>query len=292
MIANNTMDRLQKQTPGVLTDDGVNGGLEQNITSIYYEARTVVGALGLSITTNVLERGYMSPLQYRLELSRIEPLVQRLEDWLSAALYFEPAVEITAPQVLNILMSDDNRSTKKIGVYLPVENWQLAEVGDDGFDLGVLSFEWLDYSTELVLARFNLSPEEQNTIQAKATVLLPQSFEPSWCSTLYVPAINGCLDGRIAETGLTWFPGKTLAVASSQEYNDCRIDCDEVISFCSVSAKTFFNHERSNLSEIISRRFSEHGCVIRCSNGVEALGSLIAIGKGMGLHISRVNGHL
>lgn len=258
-------------------------------TTIHFSAQTPAGAVVVSISDHGLELASLSPLRSRLELSRIEQLLRNLEDWLGISLDFEPVSDQPeSPLVFKVC--GGGKSPRNIAVYIPVECWQYVAQSTDVLNADSYSIEWPEYYAKLVLGSFSLSDEDFNAIQDNATILLPQSFQPKWGPILFVPAFNSYLEGNMVGTELTWETENCSSVLAESDTNYSGKDSEEVICFCSLSAKHFFSGGQSGLSELVTSQLREHGGVLRCGDIVQATGTLIPIGKGMGLHISRVTG--
>lgn len=257
--------------------------------SICFSAITSAGVIGLSISSRRFDCKTLPPLRSRLELSRIESVVRKLEDWLGESLDFEPGKTGTeSPPVLKIKIF--GKMPVIVNVYVPVGCWQMVEGNSAEFDANGLMVEWSEFYAKFVLASFNLPEEELDNITQNATVLLPQSFESKWSPRLSIGAFGCYVDGTIEGPSLNWVTDSCFSLSADVD-TDRSMDEDaseEIVSYCLISAKLFFNGQQMKLSEMVTNRLREHGGVLQCAGSLKATGTLIPIGLGMGLHINRV----
>jgi hypothetical protein len=264
------------------------------LTTYHYSAATEHGPVGLSITGGRLPAP--SNLNLLLELSKQEPLLLALEDWLQTGLDFNgQATPMTRTPLISLRSA--YADFVQIDVSVPVPLWayrelNLAELEKFGFQT-----TWHEYHARLMLGELPLSDEDRNRLQQGALVLIPDSFLTEWKVNLCVPALKYMQAGLLVKDLSCWQGMHDFTVRQAEERAEERASAqtsgntepEDAACYFEISTRQLLSPP-AELQEFVNSKLKHSVSTIRSSDGTRASGKLINVGSGYGLQITRLFG--
>lgn len=270
------------------------GAGKTNERALNYVAATECGTVGITIIKSGEASGYVSAVESRLELCRIERLLRSLEEAIKLPLDPEFVETVPDTPLSFIAKIPATLPVTRVAIHLPVGCWQHYDAVTSRFETSAYDVTWPVCQTSLTLAKLSIPAEELSSLKLNSTVLIPESYQPMWDTKLIFATMNGQLKGRIELPHMVWTTDSEVEPIPSIRpsvdiYADPQPGSDEleleIISRCSVLTRKCLEGVDS-IGYAVNKTLHQRGCVLAGLPHADCAGVLVPIGNGAGLHIT------
>ncbi|MEJ2622323.1 MAG: hypothetical protein P8163_19360 [Candidatus Thiodiazotropha sp.] len=272
---------------------------QQNDSLLWYEAITKYGKIFIGLFKGQIEAAnhiiYKSRILENIKtLSREERMIQLLEDWLQVGLDLRPTSDVNG-EFYTFKLSDCNRVANNISNKivvkfehhsidkLPIPNWH------KDMNLYLTSSDAL---TNLILSSNTIDIAYQELLKENAILMIPESFSDTWLGYVKSPEISSSTIPINIENNL-----QTIGIDNEIQPPDSVGDQSDVLSTEQLNISLnkaiklpfhFLLGWTNKGSCIISKPLTYYPISINVGNTCIAVGRLVSISNGYGIHINEV----
>lgn len=262
--------------------------------ALNYVASTDYGPVGITIIKSGDAGSYISAVESRLELCRIERLLRALEEAIQLPLdpeFVEADLETPLSFIAKIPAT---LPVTRVAIHLPVGCWRHYDAVTSRFETSAYDVTWPVCQTSLVLAKLSIPVEDLNSLKLNSTVLIPDAYQARWAVNLIFPTMNAQLTGHIELPHMVWTTSSEVEpVPSAKPSGSTSADPEpisgelelEAFSRCSVLTRKCLEGVDS-IGYAVNKKLHQCGCVLAGLPHADCAGVLMPIGNGAGLHIT------
>jgi hypothetical protein len=277
-------------------------GLENrnNITILWYSASTKYGTICIGLYKNeadLLNHSiYESTvLENIIMLSREERMIQLLEDWLQVGLDLRPSPIITG-EFYTFKLSDHNRVAKNIKnkIIVKVEKQAIDQIPVPKWHSDISIYLTSDdVFANLVLSNNSIDNSYQDSLTENSILMIPESFLDGWIGYARSQEItSGKVSINLGRNLQTISINNEIQIPDSIDIQNDNTDADYLTVSINGAVKIPFHYLlgwTNSGSFIIAKPLSFYPISINKGNSCIAVGRLVSISNGYGIHINKVH---
>lgn len=184
---------------------------------VFFTGMTSYGPVSVGASMKVASNAHVkkNDVLHALILGVIESKIQFVENWLQTELDIAPGYhQLGANSELFTIV--DEVSATQITLHLPVQFWNLIPHLPDQLFQQEWIMNWAIYKGSVTLSRLSMKKEEVESISDGSLVLIPESFDDQWESSLEVPEFALSLTGHYDAKKSAWIGSGGIEVAPSE----------------------------------------------------------------------------
>lgn len=173
---------------------------------VFYVGKSSYGPVGIAASMDVDSSASLDvgDALHALVLGVIEQKLQYVENWFQCVFDIEPGLKQSEVNSELFTIRDKNGSGASLSLFLPVQYWHLIPAVPAKGMSSEWEIIWSKYKGTVCLSKLSMQREEVDSITKGSLILIPESFNEQWPSSINVPDLSVQLPGNYAASAGSW----------------------------------------------------------------------------------------
>jgi len=184
----------------------VGANAESTSCDVYYVGKSSYGPVGIAASMAVDSSATLNvgDALHALVLGVIEQKLQFVENWFQCVFDVEPGLKESEVNSELFTLRDKNGAGASLTLFLPVQYWHLIPAIPEKGLSSEWEIIWSKYKGTVCLSKLSMQSEEVENITKGSLILIPESFEELWSSSIDVSDLSIQLPGKYAAATGSW----------------------------------------------------------------------------------------